>query len=225
MVALDWRGLSRAWGRGVVVSVATILLLAAGLLTIGPSAAPTLGIHRGTAHGRVVLWGRSLDLISQRPILGWGPDTFAVAIPHAADAEFQQVVGRTVLPDRAHNAVLDTAASGGLLTAAAWLTLRCPGHRGRPSCVAHTDGGRVARCVIAYLAQLSVSFSVADLDVVFWLLAGLLVSGSVRAAPSRPGRTTSRSSPALAELCLIVVVWAGREVMATVPCGGAWTRR
>ena len=154
----------------IIVVLATVSPLASRLRTIVD---PTTG----TGRGRLIQWERTLALISARPILGWGPETYAFVFPQFIDEEFERVVGREVIPDRAHNVFLDVASAAGIIAALlyagiaaviAWGVLRA---RERGAVTVALAGG----CA-AYFTQLQFSFPVADLDVIFWLFAGLLVA-------------------------------------------------
>jgi len=50
-----------------------------------------------------------------RALVGYGPDTMGLVFGPFAPPALGQLEGRWVLPDRAHNAVLDTVVAGGLV--------------------------------------------------------------------------------------------------------------
>lgn len=159
-------------GAGVVVIVllATVSPFAERIRSIGDPS--TL-----TGRGRLLQWERTVDLVAERPVLGWGPDTYAFAFPRFIDAEFERTVGREVVPDRAHNLFLDVAASSGvigvgvLLVVLTLVALAALKDRQRDAVTVGLTGG----CA-AYLVQLQFSFQLADLDVLFWLFAGMLIA-------------------------------------------------
>jgi O-antigen ligase/Flp pilus assembly protein TadD len=187
VVALEYRRL-RAVLRRSLLALGAALVAVLLLVTVSPFAARARSIADPgslTGRGRLTQWERTLDLVADRPVLGWGPETYAFTFPRFIDAEFERTVGRAVVPDRAHNVVLDMAASAGLVGLAAYVSLlallaRAVAQARERS--AATVG--LAGAGAAYLGQLQFSFPVADLDTVFWLLAGLLAASvGVRAAP------------------------------------------
>ncbi len=58
-----------------------------------------------------------------RPLIGYGPETMALAYPRFYTPELAQVESRTATPDRAKNAVLDVLVTRGMLGLIAYLML------------------------------------------------------------------------------------------------------
>ncbi|MGH2951090.1 MAG: O-antigen ligase family protein, partial [Solirubrobacterales bacterium] len=214
VAVLERRRLRELPTRTTALAGGAALLVVILLATVSPAAERIRSIpdpDAGTAEGRLLQWERTLDLIGDRPALGWGPDTYAFAFPPYIDAEFERDAGREVIPDRAHNLVLDLGATTGVLGLLAFLGVigliarfvaRTPERD--PLTVAVAGG-----CA-AYLAQLQFGFSLADLDVVIWLLAGMLVAtGAARSIP------ISRAWAAVPlVLALGLAVWGARELAA-----------
>jgi tetratricopeptide (TPR) repeat protein len=193
--------------------IAAALLVIVLLATVSPVANRVRSIAdlgAATGRGRITQWDRTIEMIAERPLVGWGPETYAIVFPRFIDAEFEQTVGRTVVPDRAHNAVLDMAAAAGLLGVAAYLAVLgsaawALARRSErdPMTVA------LAGACVAYLVQLQFSFSVVDLDTLFWLFAGLMVAGA--AGTQRAPRSWA-VLPVVA--ALVAVVWGAGDVTA-----------
>lgn len=200
--------------RVTAAAAVAALFVIALLATVSPYASRIRSIAdpaAATGRGRLVQWERTLDMIGSRPYLGWGPDTYASAFPRFIDAHFERTVGRDVVPDRAHNVALDIASSSGILGAAAYaavlgsITVAVARSRRRdPATVA------LASACAAYIGQLMFSFPVADLDVVFWLLAGILVAPhTTRWRSLHPGWSTI---PLM--LALVLAGWGGADAAA-----------
>ena len=72
-----------------------------------------------SARSRLVVWQAGLEGFAERPLLGWGPENFA-----AVFGKFQPgTVSRINIHDRAHNELIEQAATGGLLGVASYLGL------------------------------------------------------------------------------------------------------
>ena len=81
---------------------------------LGVRVAATLG---GTAviRDRLLEWEAAARATAARPLLGFGPDSFLVAWPAYRPAELVPIVGPGLSLDSAHNWVLQTATTTGLL--------------------------------------------------------------------------------------------------------------
>lgn len=174
-----------------------------GIAAVGVLCAVLLGGQIGSAlertHGagsRVDEWRVAVQVIGERPVFGTGPEGYRVAVPGNVDAAYERAYGRDVMPDRAHGAILDVTATGGvsaglaymallgMLAVGLWRAVR----RGGPLLVGLAAG------VSTYLLQQQLLFPLAELDPVAWLLAGAVIAwtpavGEQRAAPAPGGRS------------------------------------
>jgi O-antigen ligase len=213
VVALEQRRVRAAGWKSLAVAGAAIVVLAV-LAAVGPYASrirQVADVSSGTGHGRLVQWGRTIELIGGRPALGWGPETYAFTFPHYINAQFERTVGREVLPDRAHNVFLDLGASAGvlgmvaLLVVLALLTRAVKRVRSRDALTV----GLAGSCA-AYVTQLQFSFPIPDVDTIFWLFAGLLLAGATTATR----RVSWRWAVLPALVAVGLTVWGTTEVVA-----------
>ena len=72
---------------------------------------------------RLMWWKNSLDLIKQKPILGYGPETQVFNFVRYYEPEFGALEAINTYPDRAHNDILDTLLISGILGLGAYLFL------------------------------------------------------------------------------------------------------
>ena len=119
-----------------------------------------------------------VGVISDHPLLGVGPEGYRLAFPSEVDSDYERRYTRRTTPDRAHNGALDTAAIFGLpglvayvagtvfLIGRSWRAVKT----GKPLLI----GSGAA--VVGYLVQQQFLFPIAEIDVVFWLLAGIVVA-------------------------------------------------
>jgi O-antigen ligase len=125
-----------AWlGAGVAVAVAVAVVIVAAQGTLGHKldAATQWSSGTSTAAQRVQFWHSALDMAADRPLLGWGPDTFGYMSPTYQTKKFVDAVGPDQVINGAHNTFAQTLATKGILGLAAllffllWLGLRAWG--------------------------------------------------------------------------------------------------
>ena len=163
---------------------------------------------------RVAEWRVATRVILAHPLTGVGPEGYRIAFGQAVDAGYQRTYGRTPLPDRAHDSLLDVAATTGLPGAATYigllavvgrliwrgLRLRSPGLVG------------VGCGLVAYAVNGLFLFPIAELEPGVWLLAGLLSAEVARESELIGIRVPRLSSPALAVAAVAVAVMGVRAV-------------
>jgi O-antigen ligase len=114
-----------AWFAGEHVRGArtkVVIRVVAVALVLGPLAAPAIGsyLNRDSSTdsitsltGRTDFWPVAVDLIEQRPIIGWGVNV----ILSPAGKKFQEILPGV---GQAHNAFLEAALQAGIIGATAW---------------------------------------------------------------------------------------------------------
>ena len=139
--------------------------------------------------GRMAIWRVAVETIGDRPLLGAGPEMFLVEHAQRVSAETVRDWGGQGTTDRAHSGVLDFAVSSGVLGAVAYLAVLVS--VGFVAVKAMSSPRPVAAAlgagVLAYAVQQQVFFPHPAVDVVFWLLAGVLAAAV--GAGTRPVRS------------------------------------
>ncbi|MGQ0520752.1 MAG: O-antigen ligase family protein [Actinomycetota bacterium] len=246
-VALVLSGARAAWvgtavAAGVVVVVRRSALrrhrrLAAGLAGAA-LAVVGLGLLTGAAgrmadaatdagggpRDRLDDWRVAVRAVADDPVTGAGPEGYRIAFARAVDDDYEQDHGREPLPDRAHSSVLDVAATLGLPGLAALVVVLAGAGRFVRRALRTGPGwvAGVAAGLVAYAVQSLFLFPVAELDPVAWLLAGLVVSRSIRPEERltlRPARAAPALAGALAGVALVAGVLdvaADRSARATL---------
>ncbi|QIN80258.1 hypothetical protein GBA65_18990 [Rubrobacter marinus] len=166
-----------------------ILLVCAGAaLAVAPGGlASSFGVSRGASgdggdismQTRLYIWRDTVPMILDRPLLGHGPDNFrAPSRPYISDdlrALIEDGRGEVRGLDRAHNHLLQVAATTGILGLAAYLWLLVSYFRN-----AYRRGGWVlaalSGAVLAYVLQLQTAFPSVATDVAFWGVLGASVA-------------------------------------------------
>jgi O-antigen ligase/Flp pilus assembly protein TadD len=195
----------RRWGRGFAAAgvIAVAVVGVAGATGVAGRLGATFNDRNGGAKGRVDEWRVAAGVVADHPLTGTGPEGYRIAFGRAVGDRYEQVHGRDPLPDRAHSAVLDVAATTGLPGLVAYGVLLMITGRMVVRAVRRPDDERenrrklrdvgVAVGLLAYATQSFFLFPIAELDPVAWLLAGTLV-GSVagRAVGERAMRGGAR---------------------------------
>ena len=208
-------GAWRRWLAGLaggVVALALALWLAAPVLPqsgllgrIASLARPT----EGSGGIRLLVWNATIHLWLQRPLLGFGPDTYSGAIQRVYDPALVLASGAAVA-DRAENATLDalqatgvvgTLALAGLIAAVAWYALQlirptsAPAERTRSSATLrrHPLVAGLTAALVAHVVADHFSLESPAASSLAWLLAGAL-AGSARAI--MPGALPAPSASA-----------------------------
>lgn len=174
---------------------------------------------------RLNIWHDTVPMILERPLLGHGPDNFAEPFMSHMGEELKSTLtdngGEVSMVDRAHNDLLQVAATTGLLGLAAYIWIlisyfRNAYRRGGWPLIALSGG------LLAYIFQIQTSFPTAATNVAFWGLLGASVAimrlqdqESNEPAPEATGAGNAGEDPLSAtprakvyELLVVVVVFA-----------------
>ena len=160
--------------RFVLGLVVVLLVGASALFAFGTAGRVTTTTEtNGTAAGRVVLWGTGLRAVVDNPIFGVGFDQQESALAENLPSDFERRFDDSVIPDRAHNWILDLWLGGGLVTVIAMvgaLVVALRRVQRDPLGIAVLAG------VIGYLAQAQFNFALPGVEALMWLLLGVAAS-------------------------------------------------
>ena len=160
-----------------------------GLLTTAPIAAviavsplgarlTTVFALDGPARSRWAEWSVAARVLADRPLLGTGPEGYRIAFQDHVDADYIRRYGREVITDRTHNGLLDVGVTTGVVGLVLFAVLLILVARAALAAIGGDDPVTmgIGAAVIGYVAQQQFLFPLAELDPVFWLLAGTLVA-------------------------------------------------
>jgi len=180
----------RYLGAFVVAFTAVVILDAVGARSLaalyerlGSLLSPTAG-SGGT---RLAIWADTIRLIADRPLFGFGPDTFALVYPHFQTGDWTP----GGLIDRAHAELLQIAASQGLIGAGLYLAMLGVMLRSFLRRVPSQQGIALAGAVVAYQVALQFNFTSLVAALPFWLI----VSCAMTAWRASGGEWSPRGSP------------------------------
>lgn len=130
----------------------------------------------GGGSSRIDEWRVAARVVARHPF-GVGPEGYRIAFAEGVDASYERRHGRAVIPDRAHNSLLDVTLAAGLPGLVAFGVLI--GFVGRRLIRALRQGpgwtAGAAAGVLAYWMQSLFLFPIATLEPAAWLIAGLVV--------------------------------------------------
>jgi putative inorganic carbon (HCO3(-)) transporter len=104
-------GVSAALGAGVIWHS---LANPNEVLNFGKRLASIFQFGEGSGQTRAEIWQAAFAAIKERPILGWGADTFRLVFPKFKPVEYVRDAGGTSVADNAHNYPLQLAAGVGI---------------------------------------------------------------------------------------------------------------
>lgn len=174
----------------ILLPVVVVLVGAVAVVALTPVSLSLTGLgmsRDATAGGdgdismqtRLYAWRDTLPMILDRPLLGHGPDNYREPLRPYISEDLQDLItpagGAERSLDRAHNHLLQLAATTGLLGLAAYLWLLVSFFRH-----AYKRGGWITAAlsgaVLAYVIQLQTAFPSVATDVAFWGLLGVSVA-------------------------------------------------
>lgn len=171
-------------------------------------------ISRESGSGRLDEWRVAASVIADRPVIGAGLEGYRIVAGQHISADYERAYGRRVLPDRAHNGILDGGVAGGIPAMILLVGLLFTVGRRVWTVLCHGPTWLAGAAVglVAYVAQQQFLFPLAEIDPMAWLIAGVVVAG----APSpRPTRQMPRSVAAVPIAFALVALWfGGRELLA-----------
>jgi len=161
---------------------------------------------QGSALTRFQIWEAALAAIAEKPLLGWGADTFRLLFPMFKPAEYVRAAGYLSVADNVHNYPLQLATGIGIpgvllmYGLIAWVLVRS-------ARMVFARGQGAKRMLLAgfwaavagYVVHLLFGLSVTGSTIFLWLSMGLLLS---------PGATEREASPARMPVLLVSAVVA-----------------
>jgi Flp pilus assembly protein TadD len=169
-------------------AVAVLALVGIAFATGVAARVPDVVTDRdGGARGRLDEWRVASRVVTHNVLSGVGPEGYRIAFGQYVGASYERAHGRDPLPDRAHDSLLDVAATTGVPGVLAYVVLVFVVGRFVGRALAHGSPWQrgVAVGLVAYAAQSLFLFPIAEIDPIAWLLAGIVVAHEWRAGEVR----------------------------------------
>jgi putative inorganic carbon (HCO3(-)) transporter len=207
-VLLPWR---RAWWMRGLLAFPVVFVLAVLVSPVAARLNPASLLNDQAITVRFEIWDTAERAVAARPLLGIGPDNFAVFYP-ANRSEASAKTG--LLENSTHSFWLYAATSAGLLGFAALLGLVALVIAGGIRAARAGQVGALALVpFFAYLGQSFANVNEIVVDWVFWLSAGVVVAASAQPLPRprtgfrRPRRATLTGVVALGAAAALAVTF------------------
>ena len=202
----------------LVIAVLAIGTIARGGLPLIASVlerAASIGVLEGSGLTRIHVWKDTVPLVADRPLTGYGPDSFGMVYPHFRTGDWAP--GFTI--DKAHSEVLQIAATQGLVGVASYLWIVAASTlafwRGRRNHGAAAAFGGV----VAYQLWAQVNFSWVPAALPYWLfLAAAVCIWAVELPEVRVGRL-----PRLRAIAVAVPVGLALIGLGVISGGREWS--
>jgi len=192
--AVDLGAFVLAAGLGLVVTLRS-LRSPDEVTNVARRLASIFSFGEGSGQTRGEIWQAALRAIGERPLLGYGPDTFRFVFRRYQPAEYIRDAGHLSVADNAHSYPLHLASAVGIPGAALFYGLFGAGlaltagrafRRQAPPAMLLLAGLWAA--VAGYLVHLLFGLSVVGASGLFWVFFGLLMAPTARARAVQTGR-------------------------------------
>ncbi|MCL2024349.1 MAG: O-antigen ligase family protein [Coriobacteriia bacterium] len=94
------------------------------VMNVGTRIVSIFEFGEGSAQTRFQIWQAAIDATKERPLLGWGPDTFRMVFRWFQPYEYNRDAGYRSVADNAHNYPLHMAATVGVVGAVCFYILQ-----------------------------------------------------------------------------------------------------
>ncbi|MDI6716172.1 MAG: O-antigen ligase family protein, partial [Actinomycetota bacterium] len=141
---------------------------------------------KGSAAQRLGIWNSTLNLTKERPLLGWGIETFEDIHPKAETRSLVRLEGGPIRADRPHNQILYLSYSMGFIGLLTYLWVIITAFLFGLKALKNLDGNDslmligIMSALVSCIVSEQFLFSLAAVTPIFWLMVGLLVSNASR---------------------------------------------
>jgi len=186
------------------------------VMNFGKRLASIFEFGSGSGQTRAEIWQAAFAAIKERPVLGWGADTFRLVFPKFKPVEYVRDAGGLSVADNAHDYPLQLATGIGVpgmvlfYAVVAWAGVRSFSTVFRRS----DDPGRLFvgafwAGAVGYLVQLFFGVSVTGVTFLLWVALAVALAPTARLVEVRAPRWGTVAAAAAAAACLVGVVYSG----------------
>jgi O-antigen ligase len=176
--------------------------------------------------GRTETWRIALTALGDRPVFGYGPDTFGLAFQPRKTEAFASLVAPDIVQAQAHSSVIQIAVERGIPGAALWLALLAAVTAiALPVVLRGDDRGLSGRLVLAGVLASGAGYFVTSLltptshesSLLLWCLLAVLVSPSAKKAEADAPAAASAVALAVGVLaCAVAVAFLFADTRAAI---------
>lgn len=184
--AVDWGAIGSVGAISGAI-VARSLTEKSDVLNVWSRLTSIFKFGEGSARTRFEIWEAAVNAIKQRPIFGWGPDTFRLVFPATKPLAYTRDAGYISVADNVHNYPLQLASAIGIPGALlmyglfGWVL-----YLGVPNAFARGKGPErllitgVWAAAAGYILHLMFGLSVTGSTVLLWLALAIIVAPTAR---------------------------------------------
>ena len=194
---------------GVAAAALVVLVAAGAVFAFTPLGERARGAVGGAPTiDRLLIYASAIDAFFGRPVLGYGPAGFAVAYPAYRLAESGPIIGASRPQVDAHDWLLQTAVSFGIIGLAALLALILAGTRALFAALARAPVfvGALLAAWCAYWLEGLVSVGFVGIDWFPWLALGVAAAFTTRTVWREPAISRSRRFAAVPVAMLALIL-------------------
>lgn len=156
--------------------------------------AGAVDLRSGTTAERLAFWSIALSMIRNNPVIGVGPDAYALAFPRYRPDDFDRLLPKrkNMVPDRPHNDFLQVASALGVFGLLFYLSILITAFSAvfkRLQKEQRLESGFLLTGLLAglfgYIAQNVFNFHTVATGFVFWFAIGLLTNLTQDQRPAR----------------------------------------
>ncbi len=206
---IDWAFVG---GAAVLVSVivARSLNNPNDVLNVAKRVRSIFEFDKGSALTRFQIWQSAIDAVKDKPIFGFGPDTFRLVFPKYKPYEYVAAAGYLSVADNVHNYPLQLASGIGI-PGVAWLysTFGYAAWRSAPAAFAKGKGPErlllagLWAAAAAYVAHLIFGLSVTGSSFLMWITMALVLTPVARTTEFSPPKWGLPVAAGLVALCAL----------------------
>jgi len=171
----------------------------------------TVQIAEGSAKQRIEIWKAGSKMVSDKPLLGFGPDTFRLSASRYETLEFVKTTQGATVADNAHNYIVQLVTTVGIPAAvllvlffvlALFLSVK--------RALQVKEGERLTylgllAAFIGYLVHLLFGISVIGSSAVFWIICGALIAATASVKKTTVNLDDARSASFKVVLSIMVL--------------------
>jgi len=175
------------FGAAAVAVIVRSLSSSNDATNIGKRLSSLFQTSTGSGQTRTEIWQAAADAIKERPLFGWGPDTFGLVFSKFKPAEYVRDAGGSSVADNAHDYPLHLAAgvgiAGVLLFFAIWVWAGLRSCRvvfGRATGAPRLPVGAFWAAAAGYLLHLLFGISVPGATFLLWIALAVVLAPTAR---------------------------------------------
>ena len=175
----------------------------------------------GSGKTRTEIWQAAIAAIKERPILGWGADTFRLVFPKFKPVEYVRDGGGSSVADNVHNYPLQLASGIGVPGVLMFYGIFVwAGVRSFKTVFRRSDDpariilGAFWAAAVGYLVQLLFGISVTGTGFLLWIALGLVLVPTARCVDLRAPRWGTAAAVAILALAALGIGYQGVVLLA-----------